>query len=79
MSVVFTIGMVRIESGDRIFPVFKKFSRQWMAKDPVDQLTTQEFVSEHEEYVRSNPHEDDLLKLFNIARIEYGRDRLRAG
>lgn len=59
--------------GARIYPVFKKFSKQWMAKDPVDQLTTPEFMAEHEDYVRTNPHEAELLKLFDIARIEYGR------
>ena len=59
--------------GSTIFPVFKKFSKRWMAKKTADQLTQNEYADAHKQYVDSNPHEKILLDIFDIAGIQYGR------
>lgn len=57
--------------GDRILPRHILFSRSWVLKDTdlLDADQRQEVV----EYVRSNPHADRLMEIFELAGIEYGR------
>jgi hypothetical protein len=47
-------------------------SDQWSIKYK-QSLPTEEFIKEESEYVRTNPHEQQLKKIFEMAEIEYGR------
>ena len=57
--------------GDRIVPRHLFFGRDWMLKnaDHVDEPT----VAEEMEYIRTNPHENEIRTVFDLANIEYGR------
>ena len=57
--------------GNRIVPRHIFFGREWMLKDAhhVDAST----VAEELEYIHANPHEEELRRIFDLARIEYGR------
>ncbi|MFT3775891.1 MAG: hypothetical protein QM820_61895 [Minicystis sp.] len=57
--------------GDRIVPRHVLFSKSWMLKD-VDLLEPHQ-IAELKDYVRENPHEQEILALFDEANIEYGR------
>ncbi|MEM8885975.1 MAG: hypothetical protein AAGD14_18060 [Planctomycetota bacterium] len=62
-------GAFRI--GDRIVPRHVFFGPTWMLKeaDHVDDATIEEELA----YVRTNPHAEQLLDVFDRAGIEYGR------
>lgn len=55
--------------GDRIIPAHIIFSRNWVAKDSLPEPLR------HEEkaYLLDNPHREELMKIFRLANIEYGR------
>jgi hypothetical protein len=57
--------------GDRIIPRHIVFSAKWVLKG-ADLLDAAK-IREEREYLESNPHQDDLRKIFDCARIEYGR------
>jgi hypothetical protein len=57
--------------GDRILPRHVLFSRSWVLKD-LD-LLEPSHREEVRHYCRTNPHEEQLLALFNLAGIQYGR------
>lgn len=57
--------------GDRILPRHVLFSRQWMQKD-LD-LLEPAHREEIRAYCRTNPHREQLLSLFELAGIDYGR------
>ncbi len=65
--------------GDRIVPRHLLFSRDWAVK--VVDLHGPADVVEELEYVRTNPHREELMAIFELARIEFGRIdyALRAG
>jgi hypothetical protein len=55
--------------GDRIIPGHIIFSREWVAKDsPPEPLRHEEKA-----FLSDNPHQDELLQIFRLANIEYGR------
>jgi len=57
--------------GDRIFPRHVLFSMSWMQKD-LD-LLEPAHLEELRAYCRENPHERELLAIFDAADITYGR------
>jgi len=57
--------------GEQIIPRTMSFSHRWMIKHP--DLTSPAFVQEARQYVDSNPHEAELRRLFEAARVQYGR------
>lgn len=57
--------------GDRIFPRHVLFSKSWMLKD-LD-LLEPSHIEEIRAYCRTNPHHDELLRLFDLCGIQYGR------
>jgi hypothetical protein len=57
--------------GERIFPQHCFISRNWFLKYS-DSLTPEHYA-EHLAYTDTNPHAGDLVKLFDAAKIEYGR------
>ncbi|MGD8853551.1 MAG: hypothetical protein PVI28_14275 [Gammaproteobacteria bacterium] len=59
--------------GDRILPQHIFFSSDWMVKRAPSKLPDEAQLVEEEEYVLNNFHEPQLRKVFNLARIEYGR------
>jgi hypothetical protein len=57
--------------GDRIVARHIFYSKHWMVKNA--DLADPSLVEEEYGYVRGNPHRDTLKKIFDIARITYGR------
>jgi hypothetical protein len=57
--------------GNHIVPRHLLFSRAWNVK--IVELTPPEYVREELEFVRTNPHRDELLAIFDLARIQLGR------
>jgi hypothetical protein len=57
--------------GDNIIPRHICFSKEWMIKHP--ELVEPEMIQEEQEYIKNNPHESYLKKVFEVAGIEYGR------
>ncbi|MGH7264503.1 MAG: hypothetical protein ACREMB_06550 [Candidatus Rokuibacteriota bacterium] len=57
--------------GDRVFPKSLQFSRHWVQKG--SDLHDAELLREERAYVEGNPHEEALRRIFQLARIEYGR------
>jgi len=57
--------------GDRIVPRHLLFSRDWAVK--IVDLHRAAEVAEELEYVRTNPHRKELMAIFELARIEFGR------
>lgn len=57
--------------GDRILPRHVLFSKSWVQKD-LDILEPSH-REEIREYVRTNPHEEQLRAVFDLADIQYGR------
>jgi hypothetical protein len=55
----------------RIIPRHLLFARQWSVKAPT--LVDPACVQEEWAYLRSNPHEEELKRIFRLARIDYGR------
>ena len=58
--------------GSRIVPRGFEESYQWMNKG-MDSVPNPEFVSENQRYVETNPHEDRVRPIFELAGLEYGR------
>ena len=57
--------------GGRIIPRHLLLGRSWIQKE--SESTAPEHLEEEMRYVAENPHRDDLMRLFEAARIEYGR------
>ncbi len=57
--------------GDRIVPRHLIFGRNWVLKVP--DLIDEAKVVEEWDYLRSNPHEAELRRIFDMANIDYGR------
>ena len=57
--------------GDRILPRHLIFSRSWVLKEP--DLIDDEKLEEEARYLDANPHRDELLQVFELAGIDYGR------
>jgi hypothetical protein len=59
--------------GDAIIPRHVFFSKQWIQKFPSNQIVNDEQVYEERQYLDANPHEHELMDLFEAANIQYGR------
>ncbi len=57
--------------GKSILPRHIFFSKNWMIKN-ADQCD-ERLLTEELEYLKNNPHADDLMYIFKLAGIEYGR------
>jgi hypothetical protein len=57
--------------GDRLIARHVLFSRRWCVKDP--DLLGPEQLAEELRYVQSFPHADEVRRIFELARIDYGR------
>jgi len=57
--------------GPQIIPRHVLFSEKWVVKEP--KIVTDALVREELEYVLGNPHEKELLEVFERAEIEFGR------
>lgn len=68
-GVIRKYGAFRV--GDRILARQIHFSRQWVVRFP--DIRTPETAREELDYVRDNPRAEELMKIFEIARIDYGR------
>jgi hypothetical protein len=55
-----------------IVPQHLLFSRQWEVKYE-SSVTSESLADEEFEYIRSNPHRNELLRIFGIANIGFGR------
>lgn len=58
--------------GKKIIPRSLNYGRQWMLKHSQTEFTMP-MVLEELEYVSQNPHQQELLKIFELAHVEYGR------
>lgn len=58
--------------GDRVIARSLSFGRQWMRKHAGSDFTAA-MVQEELDYVRDNPHEQQLREIFRIAKVDYGR------
>lgn len=64
--------------GDKIIPRYLSLDFHWVVKEnselPKDrELYTDERVQEEVRFMKENPHEEELRKIFDIAGIEFGR------
>ena len=57
--------------GGRVIPRHVLFSRHWCVKNP--DLLEPEHIDEELRYVETFPHADDVRRVFELARIDYGR------
>ncbi len=58
--------------GDRVIARSLSFGRHWMRKHAGSDFTAA-MVHEELDYVRGNPHEQQLREIFRIANVDYGR------
>jgi hypothetical protein len=58
--------------GDRIVPQHLMVSDSWIVKRALTDLTA-ELVQEERDYVVNNPHAEQLLKIFELTEIDFGR------
>ena len=58
--------------GKRVIPRSLNYGRQWMLKHSETEFTMP-MVQEELEYVSTNPHEQQLREVFELAQVEYGR------
>lgn len=63
-------GAFRI--GAHILPQHILFSRQWMVKQNTS-VTTPMLIAEETRYIEGNSHEDELMRIFELAKVEFGR------
>jgi hypothetical protein len=56
----------------RIVPQHMYISRNWVVKSGSTEINDST-MAEEREYIRTNPHHDELLRIFRIARIDFGR------
>ena len=59
--------------GGRIVPRHMLVGRDWVQKHPGGTLLEQRFIEEEAAYVRDNPHQEQLMEIFQAAAVEYGR------
>jgi hypothetical protein len=58
--------------GDRIIAAHVIYRKDWIVKDGGEHQET--YLREEEEtYIRSNPHEEFIRQIFDLAKIQYGR------
>lgn len=57
--------------GDTLFPRQIMAAKQWVVKKP--EFDSAELAAEEAAYLEANPHGDQLMRLFEAARIDYGR------
>lgn len=57
--------------GDRIVPRHLFFGGSWCLKGPSNHRDEQ--FDEEEAYMRDNPHRDELMRVFTLAGLDYGR------
>jgi len=57
--------------GDRVIPRHIAFHREWMVK--LHRSGSRDHLEEEEIYIESNPHKENLLKIFRHGGIDYGR------
>jgi hypothetical protein len=65
--------MAAFRIGDRIAPTPSVHDRSWKAKIGERGLAGEVFYEEENEFLRSNPYRDVLMRAFSLANIEYGR------
>jgi hypothetical protein len=58
--------------GKKIIPRSLNYGREWMLKHSQTEFTMP-MVQEELEFVRQNPHEQQLAKIFELAQVDYGR------
>lgn len=58
--------------GKKVIPRSLNYGREWMLKHSQTEFTLP-MVQEELEFVLQNPHQDQLLKIFELAQVEYGR------
>jgi hypothetical protein len=58
--------------GKKVIPRSLNYGRDWMLKHSQTEFTLP-MVHEELEFVSTNPHEQQLLKIFELAQVEYGR------
>jgi hypothetical protein len=58
--------------GKRVIPRSLNYGREWMLKHSQTEFTLP-MVHEELDYVSQNPHQQQLLKIFEVAHVEYGR------
>lgn len=59
--------------GDQIIPTHMFFSGSWMTKVEKVDRTNEALLLEERQFVEGNPHENELRKIAQVARIDYGR------
>lgn len=64
--------------GDKIIPRYLSLDYHWVVKENSElpkgrELYTDERLQEEVQFMKENPHEEKLLKIFDIAGIEFGR------
>ena len=57
--------------GDTLFPRQIMAAKQWVVKKP--EFDSAELAAQEAAYVDANPHGEQLMRIFEAARIEYGR------
>ena len=55
----------------KILPRHLIFSNQWHVKHR--DVTNENIIKQSKEYMRENPHAEEIMKIFSIANIDYGR------
>ena len=58
--------------GDRLIPRYLEFGEHWVVKSD-SRSVTQELVERELDFMRRNPHEETLRRVFDLAGIDYGR------
>jgi hypothetical protein len=58
--------------GKKIIPRSLNYGREWMLKHSQTEFTMS-MVNEELDFVRQNPHEQQLLNIFALANVQYGR------
>lgn len=63
-------GAFRI--GDTIVPAHIQTSDHWMVKASSSE-PTEELIAQEWEYIQTNPHQAELMNIFKMAHVDYGR------
>jgi hypothetical protein len=58
--------------GDRVLARNLELARGWMVKDSRREFSRAALLEERD-YIFGNPHEEELLQIFQIAQVQYGR------
>ena len=58
--------------GNKVIPRSLNYGKEWMLKHSQTEFTMS-MVEEELEFVSQNPHEQQLLEIFTLANVEYGR------